>query len=89
MRDLQLDPLCDRAAERNRRLTDLAVRLKGRPEVTVEYFVPDKRKAGGAYVSVTGVVQNISAAERVLFMEDGTEISLDDIISMNDAAFGK
>ncbi len=82
MRDLQLDPLCDRAAELNRRLTDLAVRLKGRPEVTVEYFVPDKRKAGGAYVSVTGVVQNISAAERVLFMEDGTEISMDEIVSL-------
>ena len=66
----------------NRRLTDLAARLKDRPEVTVEYFVPDERKAGGAYVSVTGVVRNISIAERLLVMEDGTVIPLDDIVSL-------
>ena len=66
----------------NRRLTDLAARLKDRPEVTVEYFVPDERKAGGAYVSVTGVVRNISIAERLLVMEDGSEIPLEDIDSV-------
>jgi len=54
------------AAELNRRLTDLAARLKDRPEVTIEYFVPDERKAGGAYVTVTGVVRNISIAERIV-----------------------
>ena len=39
----------------NRRLPDLAARLKDRPEATIEYFVPDERKAGGAYVSVPGL----------------------------------
>ncbi len=34
------------AAELNRHLTELAARLPERPEVTVEYFVPDDRKAG-------------------------------------------
>ena len=71
------------AAELNRRLTDLATRLKDRPEVTIEYFVPDDRKAGGAYVSVTGVVRNISVAERLLVIEDGTEIPTDEIMSLN------
>ena len=42
------------AEELNRRLAALIARLPERPEVTVEYFVPDDRKAGGAYVSVTG-----------------------------------
>ncbi|MCI5779793.1 MAG: YolD-like family protein [Lentisphaeria bacterium] len=70
------------AAELNRRLTDLAARLKDRPEVTVEYFVPDERKAGGAYVSVTGVVRNISIAERLLVMEDGTAIPMEDVDSV-------
>ena len=50
--------------------------------MTVEYFVPDERKAGGAYVSVTGVVRNISIAERLLVMEDGSEIPLEDIDSV-------
>ena len=71
------------AAELNRRLTDLAARLKDRPEVTIEYFVPDERKAGGAYVTVTGVVRNISVSERLLVMEDGTVISMEDVASID------
>ena len=66
----------------NRRLTDLATRLKDRPEVTIEYFVPDDRKAGGAYVTMIGVVRNHSVSERLLVMEDGTAISLEDVASV-------
>jgi hypothetical protein len=66
----------------NRRLTDLAARLKDRPKVTIEYFVPDERKAGGAYVSVTGAVRNISISERLLVMENGTAIPMDDIVTV-------
>ena len=73
----ELDP--QEAEELNRRLTDLAARLPDHPEVTVEYFVPDDRKAGGAYVTVTGVVRHISIAKRVLVMEDGTEIPMEDV----------
>ena len=68
------------AAELNRRLTDLAARLKDRPEVTIEYFVPDERKTGGAYVSVTGVVRNISVADRTVTMESGEVIPIDEIV---------
>lgn len=70
------------AAELNRRLTDLAARLKDRPKVTIEYFAPDERKSGGAYVTMTGVVRHISIAERVLVMEDETVIPLEDIDSV-------
>ena len=68
------------AAELNRRLTDLAARLPDRPEVTIEYFVPDDRKAGGAYVTVTGRVRHISVPEKTLVMEDGAEIPMDEIV---------
>ncbi len=70
------------AEELNRRLTDLAARLKDRPKVTIEYSVPDERKSGGAYVTVTGRVRNISVAERLLVMEDGTEIPMEDVDSV-------
>lgn len=70
------------AAELNRRLASLIARLPERPEVTIEYFVPDDRKAGGAYVTVTGRVRNISVAERLLVMEDGTEIPMEDVDSV-------
>ena len=76
----ELDP--QEAEELNHRLATLIARLKDRPEVTIEYFVPDDRKAGGAYVTVTGRVRNISVSERLLVMEDGTVILLDDIASI-------
>ena len=60
---------------------------RGELEVTVEYFVPDDRKAGGAYVTVTGRVRHISVPERTLVMEDGTEIPLEDIVSMTGEIF--
>ena len=50
--------------------------------MTIEYFVPDERKAGGAYVTVTDRVRHISVPEKTLVMEDGTEIPMDDIASI-------
>jgi len=70
-----------------RRLVAIIARLPDRPEATVEYFVPDDRKAGGAFVSVTGRVRHISVPERTLVMEDGTVIPLDDVVSVASEIF--
>ena len=67
------------AEELNRRLTERAARLKDRPEVTIEYFVPDERKSGGEYVTVTDVVRNISIAERIVALVNGDVIPINDI----------
>ena len=75
------------AEELNRRLAALIAHLPDRPEATIEYFVPDDRKAGGAYVTVTGRVRHISVPEKTLVMEDGTVIPLDDIVSMASEIF--
>ena len=50
--------------------------------MTVEYFVPDERKAGGAYVTVTGRVRHVSVPEKTLVLEDGNAIPMDDIASL-------
>ena len=76
----ELDP--QEAAELNRRLAALIARLPDHPEVTVEYFVPDDRKSGGAYVTVAGRVRHISVPEKTLVMEDGAEIPLDEVVSL-------
>lgn len=75
------------AEELNRRLVALTARLPDRPKVTVEYVVPDDRKAGGVYVSVTGVVRHISVSERLLVMDDGTEIPMEDVVSLSGELF--
>ena len=70
------------AEELNHRFAALITHLPDRPEVTIEYFVPDDRKAGGAYVTVTGRVRHVSVPEQTLVMEDGTEIPLDEVVSL-------
>ena len=70
------------AEELNRQLAAVIEHLSERPEVTVEYFVPDERKAGGAYVSVTGRVRHVSIPEKTLVMADGTVIPMDDIAAL-------
>ena len=76
------EPDAREAAELDRRLAVLIAHLPEQPELTVEYFVSDERKAGGAYVSATGRVRRISVAERVLTMTDGRIIPLGEILSM-------
>ena len=54
--------------------------LKGRkPEVSVTWFQPDGKKAGGRYLTHTGFLQKYDEQERLLVMEDGTRIPLDEV----------
>ena len=75
------------AEELNRQLAVVIEHLSERPEVTVEYFVPDERKSGGAYVTVTGRVRHVSLPERILVMEDGTVIGFEDIAAISGFQF--
>jgi hypothetical protein len=57
------------------------------PEVTITYFQPDERKAGGKYVSAVGAVKKIDDFERRITMRDGTRIPMDDILSIDGELF--
>ena len=59
----------------------------GHPEVSVCYFLPDERKAGGAYVCVTGTLRSIDPISRILQMENGTQIPLDAITELDSPLF--
>ena len=57
------------------------------PEVTITYFQPDERKAGGKYVSAVGAVKKIEDFERRITMRDGTRIPMDDVLSIDGELF--
>ena len=57
------------------------------PEVTITYFQPDERKAGGKYVSAVGAVKKIDDFERRITMRDGTRIATDDVLSIDGELF--
>ncbi|MCI2047525.1 MAG: YolD-like family protein [Faecalibacterium sp.] len=71
----------------DQRLTLVQERLPEPTEVTITYFVPDKKKAGGAYVSVTGTVKKIDDYERAVVLYDGTSVRIDDILHVDGEAF--
>ena len=57
------------------------------PEVTITYFRPDERKAGGKYVSAVGAVKKIDDFERRITMQDGAKIPMDDVLSTEGELF--
>ena len=61
--------------------------LDDAPEVTITYFQPDERKAGGKYVSATGAVKKVDDFERRITMRDGTKIPMDDVLSIDGELF--
>jgi len=56
--------------------------LPEQPEITFTYFKPDEKKAGGAYVTVTGTVKRIDEYEQLVIMTDGLKIPINHIFEI-------
>lgn len=52
------------------------------PKVKIVYFQPDEQKEGGAYLTYIGKVCKIKEQEQSFVMEDGLEIKMDKVCSM-------
>ena len=49
----------------------------------ITYFKPDERKAGGAYIEVTGTVKKVDDFERMIVMRNGAKIPMDDVLDFD------
>lgn len=49
------------------------------PEISIIYFLPDKKKSGGAYVTITAVIKRVDEYERLVVLTDKSTIPIDDI----------
>lgn len=63
----------------NARLAVIEKHINEQPNITVTYFLPDNKKAGGRYVTVSGKVKKLDGLERVIMMVDGTRIPIEDV----------
>ena len=75
--------------ELNRRFDFLISRLKGSSEVDIVHFVSDERKSGGEYQTTTGSIKNISLPERIITLDTGGVIHLDDISYIGGSIFSE
>ena len=71
----------------NEKLNMIQEFIDEEPEVTITYFEPDKKKSGGAYVSVTGIVKRIDEYEHLVIMTDGKMIRVEDIYGLESDLF--
>lgn len=74
----------DEMAELDTRLR-LAMELGA--EVTVTWFRPDSRKSGGSYVTATGRIRKADEIQRILTMENGTRIPVDEVTAVDSSIF--
>ena len=72
----------------NERLNAIQDTLDEQPEVSITYYLPDKKKSGGVYVTVTGRVKKVDEYERFIVMRDGVKVAIDDIAEIGGEMFG-
>ena len=48
-------------------------------KIQLVYYVPDGRKSGGSYKTKIGIVKKIDEYQKILVLEDGCRIPLEDI----------
>ena len=61
--------------------------IRERPDVSITYFIPNERKDGGSYVTVTGNVKKIDDYQRLLILTDRAQIPLDEIVDIESELF--
>ena len=68
----------------NEKLQSISEHLKEHPKVSIICFVPDARKDGGEYVTLTGKVKKIDDYEHRIVLMDGSRILMEDVIRIKD-----
>lgn len=74
-------------AELNLKIQILKEYAETQPLIFVEYFISDKKKSGGSYVTVTGNFRRINEYAGNLILTSGEEIHLRDIYSIEGDVF--
>ena len=76
-------------AELDMKLNMLADMIDSRPMIAVTHFVPDDKKDGGSYVTITGAVKRIDEYERAVVMVNGEKIGIENILDMESEIFSE
>ena len=75
----------DAAIKETARLTDERLELSEEviaqlnEKINITYFIPDAKKAGGSYVTCSGIVKKIDEYEHTMIMTDQTVIPIEQI----------
>src|SRR5690554_1967875 len=71
----------------DQKLRIIIEQLENLPQITITYFVPETKKAGGKYVEISGSVKKFDEYERVLIMMNRVKIPIEEIIEIEGEIF--
>ena len=75
--------LDDTAIEKiNEKLYELSQHLFEKRNVSITYFRPDALKKGGAYLTDVGTIKRIDEIEKLILMDSGMKIKLEQIVGI-------
>lgn len=66
----------------NEKLYEISQHLAEKWKVSITYFRPDALKNGGAYVTDVGTIKKIDGIEKLIFMDSGMKIAMEQVIGI-------
>lgn len=85
--DTKLELTEETMAVLNMKLQIAADSIAEQPELSFTYFKPDEKKAGGAYVTVSGAVKKVDDYERLVILQSGERIPMDNLLDIDGGIF--
>ena len=67
----------------NQKIQLIQKKIKEQPQIEITYFIPDSKKDGGRYETVTNSVKKIDTYKGEIILIDGTTIAIDEIIDIS------
>lgn len=66
----------------NFQLQIIQEKISNKPKISIKYFVPDLKKEGGAYNTITGHVKKIDEYKKIIILENNIEIPISEIVEI-------
>lgn len=66
----------------NAELQALAEKISEHPTVSLTYFQPDERKAGGGFVTAEGAAKKLDRHTGMVILDDGRKIPVENLMSI-------
>lgn len=71
----------------NNKLQIINNNIKDNPKVSITYFIKDKNKEGGKYITIRGTIKKLDSIKELVILEDKTIIPIKDIINITSSLF--
>ena len=66
----------------NQKIKLIIENIKLQPEVAITYFVPDNKKSGGVYKTISGNVKRIDEVEKCIIFTNKLKIKVSDLLNI-------